>query len=96
MQFICVFAWADLKIVEAERAMIDRLCKNLELTAQERKEVDAMLAQPPHPDDVDPLSIPDHLKEYILSAAQAISIVDGDFDEKEAELLDIFKAVLYQ
>ena len=94
MQFICAFAWADFKVVAEERAMINRLSANLKLNEHELSEVKAMLTHPPHPDDIDPLSIPEHLKEYILSAVQAISIVDGDFDEKEAELLDIFTAVL--
>jgi hypothetical protein len=94
MRFICTFAWADLKVVQAERQFIMRFCDTLVLNDDERKEVESWLKHPQHPDDIDPFSLPKHLHEYVLSAAQAISIVDGEFDDKESELLEILQGIL--
>lgn len=94
MRFIYAFAWADLKIVQAEKQFILRFCNNLQLNEEERQEVLSWLEQPQHPEDIDPFSIPEHLRAYVLKAARAISIVDGDFDEKEAELLEILENIL--
>ena len=94
MRFICTFAWADLKVVPSEKLMIERFCNTLQLDENQRKEVNSWTKRPIHPEDIDPFSIPDHLKKYILSAAKAISIVDGDFDEKEAELLELLQNLL--
>ena len=94
MRFVCAFAWADLKVVAAEKKLIERFSNILSLTESEKQSVASWVAHPPRPEEIDPYQISDHLKETIITAAQAVSIVDGDFDPKEADLLDLLKSIL--
>ena len=91
MRFICAFAWADLKVVNAEKKLIARFSDILDLSPKEREAVNGWIAHPPRPEEIDPYEISPHLKETILSAAQAVSMIDGHFDAKEADLIDILQ-----
>lgn len=94
MRFICAFAWADLKVVTAEKHFIEQFASVLELTESEKISVNSWVKHPPRPEEIDPFGIPHHLRETIISAAKAISMVDGDFDPKESELLNLLSNLI--
>ncbi|MEC8379189.1 MAG: hypothetical protein VXZ96_02635 [Myxococcota bacterium] len=94
MRFICAFAWADLKVVSAEKHFIEQFSIVLELSENEKNSVKSWIKHPPRPEEIDPFSISPHLKETIIAAAKAISMVDGDFDSKEAELLNLLSNLI--
>lgn len=94
MRFVCAFAWADLKVVNEERTLIERFSNALELDATELQQVNDWIIHPPRPEEIDPFDIPTHLKSTILSAASAISIIDGDLDNNEVDLLVLLRSIL--
>ena len=94
MRFVCAFAWADLKVVTEERSIIASFAKSLELNEKELIQVNDWTRHPPKPEEIDPFDIPVHLKEIILSAASAVTIVDGICDHNEADLLTLLQNIL--
>ena len=95
MRFICAFAWADLEIQQAERKLINQIMEVIQLAEEHRPTVLGWLDRPPRAEDVDPLSIPDNLKELILDAATGVILADGELQDAEIDLLDLFQQILY-
>ncbi len=66
MRFICAFAWADLEVQNAERKLIKQIMTALDLDEEHHPTVMNWLDRPPRAEDVDPLTVPDSLKDIIL------------------------------
>lgn len=92
--FVCSFAWADLEIREAERAFVHRLVRELDLSAEERRQVDRWLTDPPAPEEVDPLEIPLEHRRIFLKYARAMIRADDVVDELEVETFSLFEKLL--
>ena len=95
MRFICAFAWADLEIQIAERKLIQQIMSALDLDEEHHPTVMHWLDRPPRAEDVDPFTIPDSLKDIILDAATGVILADGELQDSEVDLLELFQNILY-
>lgn len=95
LRFACSFAWADLRVSPEERTFILDLVRRIDLSAQEKAQVDAWLAHPPAADDLDPLEIPlEHRKLFVETAIQTIR-ADKKLALEEMESFALFETILY-
>lgn len=94
MKFICSFAWADLEIQDEEREFIGRLMVQLELSEEERSQVEKWLEVPPPADELDPAEIPVAHREVFLETARAMIVSDGKIDASEAENFVLFEMLV--
>ncbi len=94
MKFVCSFAWADLRIDEAERKMVQKLVRRLKLNADEKKQVEEWLELPPAAEDLDPGQIPDAHRAVFLSTAREMIEVDGEVAEEELENFELLATLL--
>jgi uncharacterized tellurite resistance protein B-like protein len=94
VRFVCSFAWADLEVQDAERALVMRMLDQLELDAEEKAQAERWLKLPPAPEDVDPLDIPEEHRQLFLNTILEVVGADGRVDTKEIETLSIFEKLL--
>jgi hypothetical protein len=93
MRFVCSFVWADLEVRTKEREFVRKMAKRLGLSA-EAAQIDAWLAVPPKPEEVDPGDIPREHRQIFLDAARAAIAADGEVDPEERESLSLFEQLL--
>jgi hypothetical protein len=91
MKFVCSFAWADLEIRPEERAFIEKMVKKLDLSADEKAQVDEWLRMPPPIEEIDPTRIPRAHRQLFIDAARATIVVDGRIDPEEEENLRLLE-----
>ena len=94
LEFVCSFAWTDLRVQQQERDLVMRIVGRLGLTRSERQQVERWLQVPPQIDDVDPTSIPRAHRELFLKAAEATIKADGRVVPAERDQLAVFRALL--
>ncbi len=94
LRFMCSFAWADLSVSESERGLVNRLGVQLDLTADEREQVEEWLRIPPPPEDVDPTDIPAEHRQLFLDVALQTVGADGHLSDQELETLQLFEKLL--
>jgi uncharacterized membrane protein YebE (DUF533 family) len=94
MRFVCSFAWADLKIADAERVYIADLISRLELDEAEAHQVEGWLSMPPDPEDVDPTTIPVKHRQIFLDAMLGLVGSDGEIDEAETESFNLLSLLV--
>ena len=94
LDFVCSFAWADLRIRPQEREFMKRLIGRLDLPKDERLAVDVMLSHPPRAEDVDPMDVPLEHRRLFLETVKQMVLADGEIDPAEAEQLDLFEELL--
>ncbi len=94
MRFVCSFAWADLKIADAERAYVADLISKLELDEDETQQVAGWLSMPPDPEDVDPTTIPVQHREIFMNAMLGLVGSDGEIDEAETESFNLLSQLV--
>lgn len=94
MGFVCSFAWADLEIQEGERDLVRKLVRQLDLSDDESKQVEAWLEVPPRAEDVDPNDIPAEHKQIFLNIALQMVGADGNVDQAEMENLSLLEQLL--
>ena len=92
LRFVCAFAWADGRVLPAERGLVQRYVEKLGLDAKEAAQVRDWLERPPPPESVDPAAIPAQHRSVFLHALESVISVDGDVAPVERErLLDLAK-----
>lgn len=94
IRFVCSFAWADLRVVDEERALVQELIRKLDLPEQEGKLVQQWLDHPPIADLLDPGEIPMEHRKMFLEAAEAMVVADGIIEDDEAENLALLRELL--
>jgi hypothetical protein len=94
MRFVCSFAWTDLRVSQAERDLVMRICGRLDLTDEETRTVRGWLEVPPRAEDVDPNAVPHAHRELFLRMAEMVVAVDGEVVAAERESLQLFRALL--
>ena len=94
MRFVCSFARADLEVKDAERKLIKRLVKKLDLDDKELAQVDGWLEVPPRAEELDPADIPRAHRKLFLETVRSVIIADGEVDQDEAENLVLFEMLL--
>ena len=96
MRFVCSFAWADLEVHQAERALVGNLARKLGMSEREREQVGHWLKHPPLPEEVDPQDIPRSHRMLFLSTAKAVITCDGEIDPQEATTLELLELNVFQ
>jgi len=94
VEFVCSFAWADLKIKPEERVFISRLIRRLELDEDEHLRVQQWLDRPPGIDDLDPTSIPAAHRRLFVEAIEGLISADGQISDEERDSFEIFQQLL--
>lgn len=94
LDFVCSFAWADLRIRPQEREFMKRLIRRLDLPQDERLAVDTMLSSPPRAEDIDPIDVPLEHRRLFLQTVKDMVLADGEINPAEAEQLDLFEELL--
>lgn len=94
MRFVCSFAWADLEIADSEKSFVHKLVAQLNLSDDEKTQVDGWLEIPPRPEEIDPADIPkDHRQVFLNTILQVVG-ADGVVDEREVENLSLLEQLL--
>jgi uncharacterized tellurite resistance protein B-like protein len=94
LEFVCAFAWTDLKLADAERRFVERLMDRLELDAKEREDAAQWLLRAPSPAAQDPARIPQQHRRVFVESARALIYADGTVDDEERERFDALRAAL--
>lgn len=94
LEFVCSFAWTDLRVQQAERDLIMRIVGRLGLDDTQTRRVQQWLASPPPPDEVDPTQVPREHREMFLEAAEAVAQADGRVVPAELDELALFRDLL--
>ena len=94
MKFVCSFAWADLRVRDAERVFVAGLVERLDLDAAERDQVQLWLEIPPPPEDVDPGQIPIEQRERFLEEIEGVILSDGEIAPEESENFKLLRELL--
>jgi len=94
LQFVCSFAWTDLRVQQEERDLVMRICGRLGLTNAELQQVELWLLRPPAADDLDPTQIPRAHRQLFLQAAEATVKADGRVVPAERDQLAVFRELL--
>ncbi|HEY4104556.1 MAG TPA: TerB family tellurite resistance protein [Polyangiaceae bacterium] len=72
LRFVCAFAWTDLEVQEAERAFVHRLMDRLQLSVEDRAEVETWLHVAPAPGSLDPKAVPAAHRRTFVEAVRAM------------------------
>lgn len=94
LEFVCSFAWTDLKVQQPERDLVMRAVGRLGLGDDDVKKVQGWLKAPPPADDVDPTSIPKEHRQAFFDAAVAVARADGRIVPAERDQLLLFRDLL--
>ncbi len=94
LEFVCAFAWADLKVRQAERDLVMRIVGRLGLSHRDAEQVKAWLEVAPDEDDIDPSTIPREHRELFLQLAAAVVESDGQVAPVERDALELFRGLM--
>lgn len=94
LRFAASFLWADLEVVDAERAFLQELARELQVE-NASLEVANLLSVPPTPEEVDPhdidkLEIANAIRHVVLRAIAS----DGVVAETEMNLFELLDDLL--
>lgn len=91
LRFAAAFLWVDLTLGGPERAFLVALADELGVPSPD---VDALLAAPPLPDDVDPARVDATVAPAVRDAALRAIAADGHVDGAEMSLFHILDELL--
>lgn len=94
MKFVCAFAWADLEVADQERSFVQKMIKQLHLSAEDANQVKAWLELPPRTEELDPNEIPREHRKIFLEVARELIAADGTVSEDERENLSLLEQLL--
>jgi hypothetical protein len=94
LRFVCSFVWTDLKVTQAERDLVMRICGRLALHDREVAQVRQWLAVPPAADELDPANVPKAHRQMFLRAAELAVQADGKVARAEADALALFRELI--
>lgn len=94
LEFVCAYAWTDLEIQDGERRFVEGLMRRLNLSEEDRVEVEQWLSIAPPPADIDPARVPPQHRRTFIEAVRAVMYADGAIDDEERELFEKLKAAL--
>lgn len=94
LEFVCTFAWADLRVQRAERDLVMRIVGHLGLNHRDTERVRGWLDVAPPADEVDPTAIPREHRELFLQLAEAVVEADGRVAPVERDAIELFRGLL--
>lgn len=93
-RFVCAFAWTDLEIKDGERKFVQRLMDRMQLSADDRKEVEGYLHVAPSPESTNPKLVPAAHRRIFIDAVRALIYADGEVDSEERQRFEQLQAAL--
>jgi uncharacterized membrane protein YebE (DUF533 family) len=93
LRFAASFLWADLHVDRRERAFFVDLARELG-SDEPLAEVEAHLASPPSPEDVDPTLVAPELARDVRTVALRAIASDGRVDDAEMEMFFLLDSLL--
>jgi uncharacterized tellurite resistance protein B-like protein len=94
LRFVCAFAWTDLTIAEGERAFVKRLMDRMQLSAEDRAEVEGYLHVAPSPESTNPKLVPPEHRRVFIDSVRALIYADGDVDAEERDRFEKLRTAL--
>lgn len=94
MRFVCAFAWTDLAVKDGERKFVARLMDRMQLSAEDRAEVQGYLHVAPPPEATNPKLVPARHRRTFIDAVRALIYADGEVDAEERDRFERLKAAL--
>jgi uncharacterized tellurite resistance protein B-like protein len=94
LRFVCAFAWTDLVIAEGERAFVKRLMDRMQLSAEDRAEVEGYLHVAPSPESTNPKLVPAAHRRIFIDSVRALIYADGDVDAEERDRFEKLRTAL--
>lgn len=94
LRFVIAFAWTDLRIEAGERKFVERLMGKMQLSAEDRAEVEHYLHVAPAPETTNPALVPTEHRRLFVDAVRALIYADGEVDDEERERFERLKASL--
>ena len=85
---------SDLKVAQAERDLVMRICGRFALHDREVAQVKRWLEVPPPPEEVDPALVPRAHRQMFLRAAELAVQADGKVAPAEADALATFRQLI--
>jgi len=93
LRFAASFLWADLEVVESERAFLNQLARELDIE-NATLEVASLLLVPPVPEDIDPNDVSPEAANAIRRAALRAIASDGRVDDEEMTMFELLDDLL--
>lgn len=94
LRFVCAFAWTDLEIKDGERKFVQRLMDRMQLSADDRKEVEGYLHVAPSPESTNPSLVPQAHRRIFIDAVRALIYADGEVEVEERARFEKLQAAL--
>jgi uncharacterized tellurite resistance protein B-like protein len=94
LRIAIAFAWTDLRIQDGERKFVERLIGKLQLSAEDRAEVEQYLHVAPAPETTNPALVPVEHRRLFVESVRALIYADGEVDVEERERFERLKAAL--
>ena len=94
LRFVCAFAWTDLEIRDGERKFVQRLMDRMQLSGEDRAEVEGYLHVAPSPEETNPQLIPPEHRRIFIDSVRALIYADGDVDAEERQRFEKLQAAL--
>lgn len=94
LRFVCAFAWTDLEIKDGERKFVQRLMDRMQLSPDDRKEVEGYLHVAPSPESTNPKLVPPEHRRVFIDAIRALIYADGEVDTEERQRFELLQQAL--
>jgi uncharacterized tellurite resistance protein B-like protein len=94
LRFVCAFAWTDLEIRDGERKFVQRLMERMQLSSDDRAEVESYLHLAPSPEETNPKLVPAEHRRIFLDSVRALIYADGEVDAEERQRFEKLQAAL--
>lgn len=96
LRFVCAFAWTDLEIKDGERKFVQRLMDRMQLSKEDRSEVESWLHVAPAPEATNPKLVPREHRRVFLDSVRALIYADGDVEAEERDRFERLREALSQ
>ena len=93
LRFAASFLWADLHLDDTERVFLAELARELDVGGTP-DEIEALLAAPPPPEDVDPSSVAPGTADLIRHMALRAIAADGRVGSEEMTMFELLDELL--
>jgi uncharacterized heparinase superfamily protein len=93
LHFAASFLWADFEVADSERRFLTELAQELEVN-QTPEEIAGLLASPPTPEDVDPMTVPAAAADLVRRTALRAIAADGFVSNEEMSMFELLDDLL--
>lgn len=91
--FVCALAWADLDVNEREADFVAKACRSMRIGRKGMAKVHGWMDAPPHPEEVDPQSVPTKYRRLFVATAKRF-VESARFDPEARAQMAIFEELM--